>query len=511
MVFWCDCFNGGYQQIDSANQQGSRLGIRHLQCFLAFCGLAVAYSLRVNLSVAIVAMTDKNATNPAFDEYDWDESIKSYLLSSFFWGYVVTQVPGGYLAHHYGAKYTFFFGVLVCSCLAILTPFCAEIGDWPLVLALRASQGLSQGMIFPSTHTFLSKWAPADERARLVSYCYSGAQFGTVVMLSISGYIASSWLGWPSIFYISGIVGILWSIIWYFCSASSPSEHPSISLAELRYIESSDQARRSSDAGRTTSNTHAPAHKVPWGKIFTSAPFLTLIFVHSSNNWGFWTLLTEIPTYLKNILGVDIRNNGPLSALPYLAMWLLSYGFIFLGDLINTRYTMPLWVSRKLFNTIGQWVPMMALIGLGYIYAGGSFKLAVALLTIAVGANAATYLGHQVNHIDLAPNFAGTLMGITNCAANVISIIAPLTVGLIVTDETNAEQWRIVFYVSAFFYFVGNLFFILFGCTSSQPWNFPQNPTPRSSTQDTYTGNPIDENQNLSDDENAPINRNIAP
>jgi len=45
---------------------GPRFGVRHLQCILVFFGLAVAYSLRVNLSVAIVAMTDRNASNPDF-------------------------------------------------------------------------------------------------------------------------------------------------------------------------------------------------------------------------------------------------------------------------------------------------------------------------------------------------------------------------------------------------------------------------------------------------------------
>lgn len=364
-------------------------------------------------------------------EFDWDESIKSYLLSSFFWGYVVTQVPGGYLSHRYGAKYTFFYGILICSILAILTPLCAHIGNWQLVLVLRATQGLSQGVIFPSTHTFLSKWAPVEERGRLVSYCYSGAQFGTVIMLSVSGYIASSWYGWPTIFYLSGIVGVLWAFIWLYCCASTPADHPFITPAERRFIETSSQGRRASDAGR-----EEIVPSIPWTSILTSGPFLTLLLVHCANNWGFWTLLTEIPTYMKNILGMDIKSNGPLSALPYLAMGLLSFGFIFLADFLNRRSVMPLSFSRKLFNTVGQWVPMIALIGLGYISAGAdSYKVAIALLTLAVGINAATYLGFQVNHIDLSSHFAGTLMGITNCAANVMSIIAPLTVGLIVTDE----------------------------------------------------------------------------
>lgn len=43
----------------------------------------------------------------------------------------------------------------------------------------------------------------------------------------------------------------------------------------------------------------------------------------------------------------------------------------------------------------------------------------------------------QVNHIDLAPNYAGTMMGITNGGANIVSIFAPLVVGFVVTDEVS--------------------------------------------------------------------------
>lgn len=86
-----------------------------------------------------------------------------------------------------------------------------------------------------------------------------------------------------------------------------------------------------------------------------------------------------------------------------------------------------------------------------------------------------TRFGHflQANHIDIAPNFAGTLMGLTNCAANIMSIIAPLLVGYIVTDESQPDQWRIVFWISAGVYFFGNLLFVLFSSTEIQVWNDP--------------------------------------
>ncbi|XP_058823150.1 putative inorganic phosphate cotransporter isoform X2 [Topomyia yanbarensis] len=450
-----------YRPIDLAFQP-SGFGIRHLQTLLLFFGLTVAYALRVNLSVAIVAMVDKKAANEHFEEFKWNEKTQSIILSSFFWGYVVTQIPAGQLAQRFGAKILLLFSLGICSSLAILTPFFAHIGDSKLVIALRIVQGLSQGFIFPSTHTLLSKWAPVSERGRLGTYCYAGAQFGTVIMLAISGFLASSSMGWPGIFYVSGAAGLVWTGLWYIFGGNSPVEHGTISAEEREFIENS-----------LGNQDHSKRIVTPWKAIFTSAPMIALIITHSSHNWGFWTLLTEMPTYMKNVLGLDIKSNALLSSLPYLVMWILSLVFSPISDfLINQNYLSRV-TSRKLFNSIGLWIPMCALLGLAYVPKGGT-ELAIGLLTAAVGINSATYLGFQVNHIDLAPNHAGTMMGITNCAANVMSIIAPLIVGLVLHDAKDPVQWRTVFYIAAGIYFLGNLTFVLLGKADIQPWNEAQ-------------------------------------
>ncbi|XP_037942180.1 putative inorganic phosphate cotransporter [Teleopsis dalmanni] len=438
------------------------LGVRHLQCLLLFTGLAVAFAMRVNFSMAIVAMTDNNSTSAAeVETYQWTEKTKSMLLSSFFWGYVFTQVPSGQLARKFGGKTMLVYGLLMASILTILTPMAAKIGNWQLVCASRFFQGLSQGVFFPSTHTIISQWAPLEERGLLGAICYSGSQFGTVVMLAVSGIMASSDYGWPCIFYASGAAGIVWVFIWYIWGASTPSECKSISAEEKNLIESS--------LGR---NEDEPKKllPIPWSKIFTSLPFLVLCLVHCTHNWGFWTLLIEIPTYMKNVLGMNIKSNALLSALPYLVMMLLSYVFGIIAMICGKRKYISTSVNRKLFNTIGQWVPVVTLICLGYLKPGQT-SLAVVLLTITVGVNSATFLGFKVNHIDLSPNFAGVLMGITNCAANIMSFLAPLAVGFIVTDEKNPVQWSIVFFIAAFLYFIGNLLFIIFGKTNIQIWN----------------------------------------
>lgn len=81
-----------------------------------------------------------------------------------------------------------------------------------------------------------------------------------------------------------------------------------------------------------------------------------------------------------------------------------------LSDYLINKGCLSVVASRKLFNSIGLWGPMCALLGLAYV-PKGSIELAVSLLTIAVGINSATYLGFQVNHIDLGELSCGADLG----------------------------------------------------------------------------------------------------
>lgn len=63
-------------------------------------------------------------------DFNWDEKTRAIVLSSFFWGYVVTQVPAGQLAQRCGAKVLLLWAMILCALLTMLTPICATIGGW---------------------------------------------------------------------------------------------------------------------------------------------------------------------------------------------------------------------------------------------------------------------------------------------------------------------------------------------------------------------------------------------
>lgn len=85
---------------------------------------------------------------------------------------------------------------------------------------------------------------------------------------------------------------------------------------------------------------------------------------------------------------------------------------------------------------LGLMVPAVALVLLGSSGAEDTNK-AIALLVIAVGVNSAIFCGFNVNHMDISPNHASTLMGITNGTSNICGIVAPLLVQFLVTDEVS--------------------------------------------------------------------------
>lgn len=150
----------------------SKIGVRHVQVGLLFVLLLLSNALRVNMSIGIVAITDQTTTD--VQVFDWGESIRSVILSSFFWGYAVTQIPAGALSKRFGPKVILGWSFFVASILTVLTYPLALWGNWQLTTASRVIQGLAQGPIYPCSHVLLSKWAPIEERSRMSAIVYSG-------------------------------------------------------------------------------------------------------------------------------------------------------------------------------------------------------------------------------------------------------------------------------------------------------------------------------------------------
>ncbi|XP_069462354.1 sialin isoform X2 [Ambystoma mexicanum] len=331
---------------------------RYNLAVLALFGFFMLYALRVNLSVALVDMVERNTsivdnstTSTCPDrastiaphkskgkKYDWDADTQGLILGSFFYGYILTQIPGGYFARKFGGKYLMGFGILGTAVFTLLTPIAAELGVGYLV-AVRALEGLGEGVTFPAMHAMWASWAPPLERSRLLSVSYAGAQLGTVVSLPLSGLICFH-MDWIYVFYIFGAFGIIWFVLWMIIVSDTPETHRTISPSEREYIIASLQ------------NQMSTQKSIPCGSMVKSLPLWAIIVAHFSYNWTFYTLLTLLPTYMKEILRFNAQENGFLSALPYLGCWSCMILTGLLADYMREKLNISTVVVRKVFNSV---------------------------------------------------------------------------------------------------------------------------------------------------------------
>uniref|UniRef100_A0A8C2FUP6 Sialin n=1 Tax=Cyprinus carpio TaxID=7962 RepID=A0A8C2FUP6_CYPCA len=426
-----------------------------VRCNLAammFFGFAVVYGLRVNLSVAMVAMVnetnDQSSSNSNIsNEYPWSPKMQGMLLSAFFFGYLFTQIPGGYLSGRFGGSLFLGGGVLGTAVLTLLTPLSAQLGaKW--LFALRALEGFGEGVTFPAMMAMWARWAPPLERARLMTFSGAGSSFGAFVALPLTGFICHS-LGWPAVFYSCGGVGCLWAVFWFILVSDEPRTHPRISDREKYYIINSIGAQGTPHGW-----------SVPVLSMLFSVPLWAIIIPQMCSNWSYYTLLTSLPTYMDTVLHFDLRQNSFLSALPYLADWLFSVGSGVLADNLLERELLSVTAVRKLFTFIGLFLPAVFLLAVGFT--GCSAVLAVTFLTLSSAFGGFSAGGVFINQIDIAPRYVGTLHGITNTFGTIPGVIAPIVVGYLTKDH-SVTGWRHVFWLSAGVSAFGAIFYVIFG------------------------------------------------
>jgi MFS transporter, ACS family, solute carrier family 17 (sodium-dependent inorganic phosphate cotransporter), other len=229
---------------------------------------------------------------------------------------------------------------------------------------------------------------------------------------------------------------------------SDPESHPFISDKEKEYLM---QELGSLERDKTLPPT-------PYRLIFSSAPMLALICAQVGHDWGFFIMVTDLPKYMADVLRFPIKQNGFYSSMPYALMWIVSITSGILGDWLITNKKITITNSRKLFTTIASLGPAIFIVVASY--AGCNRTMVIVWFTLAMGFMGTFYPGMKVNSLDLSPNYAGTLMAITNGIGALTGIAGPAMVGLL-TPNSSLTEWRLVFWISFVVFNVTNLVYVI--------------------------------------------------
>mmetsp|Transcript_70089 Transcript_70089/g.216759 ORF Transcript_70089/g.216759 Transcript_70089/m.216759 type:complete len:459 (-) Transcript_70089:48-1424(-) len=401
------------------------LGWRHGVCALVCLIVLICYADRTNIGIVLA-----QSSFPGIGASD-----KGTVLSSFFVGYFLTQIPGGYLARTRGAKVTLLLAAAVWTAFDVLTPFAARLGLVPLVL-VRIGMGLGEGMTFPAQHALASFWVPTQERSFLVMFMTSGQDIGSVLANVVSPRLAeaATWL----VFAAWGSVACVWCLAFLALAASAPEVHgPCTRSGEAAWVQGNRKAGAFEEVRR--------AREAMIPRRLLREPCIWAIFAgHVGVNYSWYVMLSWMPTYFEGLFALRLADNPVTLAAPYLSSWV---GGLIAGKLadvliargVRTRH------ARKAMQVFGA-VGSAFFVQLAARASGPSWG--------AVWVSSALFFGrfqtagYWVNMVDVCQESASVVMGMSNTVATIPGIVGqPITQAILdwAGGAHSERAWSIVF------------------------------------------------------------------
>ncbi|KAG6467584.1 hypothetical protein ZIOFF_074614 [Zingiber officinale] len=338
---------------------------RYSIILLTFICTSVCYLERIGFSIAYTAAADSIGVN---------QSSKGLILSVFYYGYVVSQVPGGLAAQYVGGRRVLLFSFLLWSLTCAFAPL--DAGKVNMMVVARFLVGVAQGFIFPSIHTILAQWVPPHERSRSVSLTTSGMYLGAAVVC-------------------------LCCQVW-FSSDPVRSEHP-----------------KAAAVGFGEHNLHA------------------IMVNNFTFHYTLYVLMNWLPTYFELGLQLSLQDMGSSKMIPYFNMFIFSNTGGILADHLITRRFLSVTKTRKLLNTIGFVIAALALMAIP-LFRNPSWT--VICSSISLGFLALGRAGFAVNHMDMAPRYAGIVMGVSNTAGTLAGIVGVGLTGRILEAAKSTDM-----------------------------------------------------------------------
>jgi len=238
---------------------------------LTFLSVVIAYMDRVNISVA---------SAPIMKEFGWNAGQWGVILSAFFVGYLILQIPAGWLSDKFGGKRVLASGVAWWSLFTAVTGLATSFKS---MWVIRAALGLGEAVTFPAITAISSRWIPLNERARAQAWNLSGMALSLALSMPLCAWVISSF-GWRWTFYSFGVLGFIWTAYWLFYAKDDPEDHKSVNSQELDLIRS----------GRKTATVMGSDTRT----VLSKGPVWALSINYFFQNYSWYLYLTWLPGYL---------------------------------------------------------------------------------------------------------------------------------------------------------------------------------------------------------------------
>ena len=367
---------------------------------VAFIMYTIAFIDRTNVSLALPSMSRALHMNP---------TQAGAAAGVFFWGYVVLQIPGGYLAQRWSAKR---FVAILLVIWGLCSVGCGLVRTWQQFWVMRLLLGGAEGGVWPAVLVLLSHWFPRGERARANAYWMLCLPIAVIISSPLSGWILGRW-DWRVLLIAEGALPFLWLVIWWAFIDDYPKQAGWISSEERDHLETTlHEESRQLDSAK-------PA---PLLRALLKPSVLLMVGIYFMENCGNYGYLFWLPSALGNARKMSNLLVGVLYTFPFVVT---AIGMVLISRHSDKR--------RERRRHVG--------FGLAW---GGACMMICALLTghaptwgfvaiSLVGAGSYGVLGPfwAIPTETLPRSVSGPAMGLINALGNLGGYFGPLAVGFV--------------------------------------------------------------------------------
>ncbi|HTL68813.1 MAG TPA: MFS transporter [Lacunisphaera sp.] len=414
------------------------------------------------VTLAVIQYIDRVCISQAMptigSEMGLTDAQKGAIFSAFTLAYALFEIPTGWLGDKIGARSVLLRVVLWWSFFTAATGWA-----WSYVsmLVTRFLFGAGEAGCFPNLTKALGAWLPKVDRTRAQALMWMGARWGgaSAPLLVVA---VMSVVSWRTAFLIFALLGVAWAVAFYLWFRDNPRDHRAVNAAELALL-------------RENEDTICGHGDVPWGALVTRPTMWLLWGQYFFLSYGWYFFVTWLPTYLKDVRGLEIKSNvvmhwlarlleGSFSedlTLKILSAALAGTPLLFggfgsiLAGVVSSRLIkrgVSVALVRRTFGFIGIAGAAALLMA--------SFQIQDALLAmLAMGMagffNDLTLPGSWATCMDVGGKYAGTVSGSMNMLGNFGGMAGPLVVGWVLT--LTHRDWHAVFLVTSVIYSLGAL------------------------------------------------------
>ncbi|MEK4533051.1 MFS transporter [Solibacillus sp. FSL K6-1554] len=372
---------------------------RHIILSLLFLGWCLSYLDRMAMNVGIVEIAK---------DFNLSPSVMGVVLSSFFAGYALMQLPGGWLADKFGSRKVIVISIVLWSLFTVFTGMA-----WSLMsmIIIRFMFGLGEGGYPAASSKAIADVFPKKERTSAQTIMMSSNSLGGVIAPLIATPLLV-WIGWQNLFFAIGILGLfVAALLWYYLSP----QNMQVELVEEETVQKA---------------SFKDVLKIP-----TSWQLAIMWFGVSTVIWG---LISWMPPYLVDVRGLDLMSMGMLTSIPALAG---AIGVIVGGQLIKS-----LLMGKEKYLAIISFIIMIG--SLYLLFNAPSVTLVIIYQSICMlfhGPIVAIIF--SLPHKLFSKNVIGSTFGMINLGGMIGAFLAPMVMGYLIEVFDGI-------YASAFLYII---------------------------------------------------------